>query len=428
MKIIKENKILLLVILFLTTTLFGCMNDMEHQGNWSSPVVDENYVYAPSDKGKIYKFSKKDGSLVKGWEFPSGDNSLGSFYGEMIINDGILYGSAYGNGEGKKCQNRKCVSSLFGIDVTSGASIWMEEYISINGSVVGGVVYHNNTIYVATSENDKSNDAGGYLYAIDSKSDSNKTLDELTSKILWRIPLTGEVYGAPFLDEDQEILIIGGLNGDISLIDISIDDSYDSNSLNRLILTREGEYPVISSAIKVSEDSYCYGDIKGKLKCFQLSSFQNDISEVNGFNYWGELALDGWIWSDIETYNNSYYAITLSGWLYRIDIDPDSELISILWDKELKFDGKPVAGLTPYSFRNQVLLAVPFDKDKIIIIEDGTGSTLGEYPLKNGVQSLPIVDNNLIFIIDRENNFRSYSVSDRSQIICFDLNDMKGCD
>ena len=42
--------------------------------------------------------------------------------------------------------------------MASGASIWMEEYISINGSVVGGVVYHNNTIYVATSENDKSND------------------------------------------------------------------------------------------------------------------------------------------------------------------------------------------------------------------------------------------------------------------------------
>ena len=99
-----------------------------------------------------------------------------------------------------------------------------------------------------------------------------------------------------------------------------------------------------------------------------------------------------------------------------------------LWEKELKFDGKPVAGIAPYSFRNQILLAVPFDKDKIIIVEDGTGSTLGEYPLKNGVQSLPIIIDNLIFTIDRENSFRGYSIADRSQLICFDLNDMKGCD
>ena len=183
-----------------------------------------------------------------------------------------------------------------------------------------------------------------------------------------------------------------------------------------------------TSIIKVSENSYCHGDISGKLKCFNLKSSDNNISSISGLNYWGELGLDGWIWSEIATFNNSYYAITLSGWLYRIDINTNSGLLSILWEKELKFDGKPVAGVAPYSFRNQILLAVPFDKDKIIIVEDGTGSTLGEYPLKNGVQSLPIINDNLIFTIDRENSFRGYSIADRSQLICFDLNDMKGCD
>ena len=317
---------------------------------------------------KIHKFSKLDGSIVSGWEFPKGENSLGSFYGDMILKDGVLYGSAYGNGEGKKCQNRKCISSLFAIDVANAESIWMEEFISVNGSIVGGVTYHNGGIYV------------------------------------------------------------GGLNGDIAFIDIKNDDSYSSNPLARHFYTEQSEFPIISSIIKVSENSYCHGDISGKLKCFNLKSSDNNISSISGLNYWGELGLDGWIWSEIATFNNSYYAITLSGWLYRIDINTNSELLSILWEKELKFDGKPVAGIAPYSFRNQILLAVPFDKDKIIIVEDGTGSTLGEYPLKNGVQSLPIINDNLIFTIDRENSFRGYSIADRSQLICFDLNDMKGCD
>ncbi len=428
MKIVGKNNKIAILLLILSIMLFGCMNDMEHQGNWSSPVSDENYLYVPSDSGKILKFSKSNGSIVNGWEFPQGENSLGSFYGNMTLKDGILYGSAYGNGEGKKCQNRKCVSSLFAIDIISGESIWMEEYIRINGSIVGGVVYHNDVIYAATSENDKSNDAGGYLYAVDAKSDSNKTLDELSSKILWRISLEDEIYGKPFLDEEQEIVIIGGLNGEIALIDIKNSDSYISDSQNRLIFTEQSEFPIISSIIKVSENSYCYGNISGELKCFYLKSSGNNTSSINGLNYWAELELNGWIWSEIATFNNSYYVITLSGWLYRIDIDYDAKLLSIVWEKELKFDGKPIAGLAPYSFRNQTLLAVPFDKDKIIIIEDGTGSTLGEYPLKNGVQSLPIVDNNLIFTIDRENNFRGYSIADRSQIVCFDLDDMKGCD
>ena len=428
MKIAEKNKIVIFLVLIISIMSFGCMNDMEHQGNWSSPVSDENYLYVPSDSGKVLKFSKSDGSIVNGWEFPQGENSLGSFYGNMILGEGVLYGSAYGNGEGKKCQNRKCISSLFAIDVISGNSIWMEEYVRINGSIVGGVVYHNDIIYAATSENDKSNDAGGYLYAIDAKSDSNKTLDELTSKILWKIPLKGEIYGTPFLDKEQEMLIVGGLNGDVSFIDIRSNDSYTSNFQNRLIFTEQSEFPIISSIIKVSENSYCYGNISGKLKCFDLNSPGSNISSINGLNYWAELGLDGWIWSEIAAFSNSYYAITLSGWLYRIDIDHDSKSLSIVWDKELEFDGKPVAGIVPYSFRNQTLLAAPFDKDKIVIIEAGTGSTLGEYPLKNGVQSLPIVDNNLIFTIDKENNFRGYSIADRSQIICFDLDDMKGCD
>ena len=53
MKIILRNKLAIFLILLASLMSFGCMNDMEHQGNWASPVADEDYLYVPSDSGKI---------------------------------------------------------------------------------------------------------------------------------------------------------------------------------------------------------------------------------------------------------------------------------------------------------------------------------------------------------------------------------------
>ena len=47
MKIILRNKLAIFLILLASLMSFGCMNDMEHQGNWSSPVSDEDYLYVP---------------------------------------------------------------------------------------------------------------------------------------------------------------------------------------------------------------------------------------------------------------------------------------------------------------------------------------------------------------------------------------------
>ena len=125
------------------------MNEMEHKGNWSPPIADEGYILVPSNEGFINKFFKDDGTRVSGWQYPQSENSLGSFYGHMVLNDGVLFGSGYGNGEGKRCQNRKCISNIFAIDIESSQSIWMEGMLKIDGSIVGGLVSHENIIYFA---------------------------------------------------------------------------------------------------------------------------------------------------------------------------------------------------------------------------------------------------------------------------------------
>ena len=71
---------------------------------------------------------------------------------------------------------------------------------------------------------------------------------------------------------------------------------------------------------------------------------------------------------------------------------------------------------------------IPFDKDKIVVVELNNGSIIDELPFKDGLQSLPAMKNEYIYFTDKENKFRSFSLIDRSQKLCFDLDEMKGCD
>ena len=395
------------------------MNEMEHKGNWSPPIADEGYILVPSNEGFINKFFKDDGTRVSGWQYPQSENSLGSFYGHMVLNDGVLFGSGYGNGEGKRCQNRKCISNIFAIDIESSQSIWMEGMLKIDGSIVGGLVSHENIIYFAVNTNDSSSGVGSHIYAVDATSDYDKKLGDLTNRILWKQPIESKVFSTPLIDGENNILILGVLEGQIMLLDISTD------SKKRSMTSIDTGFPVVSSVIDVGEGIYCYGNINGRMGCITVSRNSQGIFDIE---QWNELQLDGWIWSSAERDDRNLYLVTLSGWVYRLDIDIPSKSIDINWKKELKFDGKPVGGLTLYSWRNRNLLAVPFDDDKVITLDAMTGSIDGEFPLKEGVQSKPLIIDNLMYVLDRKNNFQSFSLGDRSLIKCFNLEDMKACD
>ena len=79
-------------------------------------------------------------------------------------------------------------------------------------------------------------------------------------------------------------------------------------------------------------------------------------------------------------------------------------------------------------FVDVIHLLIPFDKDKIVITELNNGSIVEEFPFKDGVQSLPAIIDDYMYFIDKDNSFRGYSLIDRSQRLCFDLKEMKGCD
>ena len=102
--------------------------------------------------------------------------------------------------------------------------------------------------------------------------------------------------------------------------------------------------------------------------------------------------------------------------------------MNIVWEQNIDKNGKPLSGLMIYERGNIANSIIPFDKDKLVVVELSNGSITDELPFKDGVQSLPVLKNDYIYFVDKENKFRSYSLIDRSQKLCFDLKEMKGCD
>ncbi len=401
--------------MLIALTFIGCMNDMQHQGNWSSPVVVDDIIIVPSNEGKIHKYFISQNSFDLVNEYPQADTKIGSFYGDISIVDDIAYGISYGSDEGDKCQNKSCISYLFAVNIENMNSIWPLEYIQIDGAVVGGIVHSRDSIYFATSENDSFNEKGGFFYSVNSKN----------GEILFKIPMNNRIYNSIKINEEGNIALLGDTSGKLTVVDI--DNNSELVPRERILSSVETNYSIISPAIQInsteSDDNYCVGNINGDVKCYKL-----DINNGYSLTEWASVKIDGWIWSDIEKLDKSLYVISLSNNLYKINFDIDNKSLEIVWEQNIDKNGKPVSGIlinNKNSFANGI---IPFDKDKIVIAELNNGSVIDELPFKDGVQSLPALNGDFIYFIDKDNKFRTFSLIDRSQKLCFDLKEMKGCD
>ena len=189
--------------------MFGCMNDMQHQGNWASPSMSNEVMIVPSNEGVLLKYSIAQNSFDLINKFPSSDSKIGSFYGNIEIIDSVAFGISYGSDEGDKCQNKSCISYLFALDVNSLNSVWATEFIQIDGSVVGGIKYSDEKLYFATTENDSFNEKGGFFYSVNSNN----------GDIIFKIPISSRVYNSIEINPQENIAIVGDVKGNITLYD-----------------------------------------------------------------------------------------------------------------------------------------------------------------------------------------------------------------
>ena len=394
--------------------IFGCMNDMQHQGNWASPSISNEIMIVPSNEGVLHRYSISQNSFDLINKFPTSDSKIGSFYGNIEIVDNVAYGISYGSDEGDKCQNKSCISYLFAVDIKTLNSVWPTEFIQIDGAVVGGIKHSEETLYFATTENDSFNEKGGFFYSVNS----------INGDIIFKIPISSRVYNSIEINSQENIAIVGDAEGNISIYNTS-KESIDN--FKRKIFTIDTDYSIISPAVQLdgpnNETNYCVGNINGEIKCYELIK-----GKEYAFSEWASLKFDGWIWSSIQLYDDSLFLVTLSGNLYKVDVDFEGKNLNIAWEQNIDKNGKPVSGMMIYERGNVINSIIPFDKDKLVVAELSNGSITDELPFKDGVQSLPVMKNDFIYFVDKENKFRSYSLIDRSQKLCFDLSKMKGCD
>ena len=418
----------------------ACMNEMQHMGGWTPPIASDDHIFISAQDGYIYRFNRDTGYHDNLWKYPNGEISLGAFYGDMVIKDGVLFGSSYGDGQGKKCQSRNCVTNIFAIDIISGNSIWSEDLVRLDSTVVGGVnIYSDNTLVFATSENDDKDGIGSYIYALDIESDFEKSLKNRTSqRILWKIPIKGKIYGKILIHEN--LAIVGTISGSLIVVDLRNNEDliskrereYSFNDPNRLVMEFNLGSPIVSSPVDVG-DEICFGDISGEFKCVskkEIDSLAEKKSESlstlqidENLGIFRNLKLDGWIWTKPIVNDEIIYVTTLTGNIYAID----GNSLSIIWNTKSKYKGKAVGGSIIFDHSGQESLAIPFDKETVGIFDLVTGSVLGEFPVDEGVLVSPLVVDNLLYVIDREDRVKTFSTGDRTLVRCFNLEKLEGC-
>lgn len=156
--------------------------------NWSFEDAGDRYIggaiqvddmiYAPNADGHIYALNAATGSLA--WKFPE-QGAVGALWSTPLFSPdcACVYVTSMDH-------------SVYAIDGSSGDLLWSTD--DLGGSIVGKpALGPDGTLYMGTF--------GRELVAIDSTN----------GNVLWRVPVTGWVWGGPILVEDQ--LYFGDLDG-----------------------------------------------------------------------------------------------------------------------------------------------------------------------------------------------------------------------
>ncbi|HTO15852.1 MAG TPA: PQQ-binding-like beta-propeller repeat protein [Edaphocola sp.] len=174
--------------------------------NSSALVVDEKFIYAGNDNGKLYSFNIKDGSI--NWAYQTGAeiySSPISVGGNILVgsNDRYLYSvdSATGNLRWKSQVGDRVMSSpfvydqevffgsndknLYSVNIIDGTLKWKKLTF---GTVIGSPMAYKNIVYFTSHDNN--------LYALNTKTGAQK----------WVINTGGYITSSPIFD-DLDVVI-----------------------------------------------------------------------------------------------------------------------------------------------------------------------------------------------------------------------------
>lgn len=377
----------------------ACVNDLTPEGGWSGPVAEENNLFVGNRDGRLVRFDAETGNLDNNWRYPSGDG-LGAMYSNAVVIGDSIYSVGY------TCSGDKCDGEIFGLELTTGISIWGQGGLELKTKLVGDIGVLDDTLFVGTTSiGEEEDSAEGYLYAIDSSPSA-------PSIAKWRIPLDGNAFTGVAVEGDTAF--IGTMNGTLYAIDISNPDD-TANASDRIKWAFEAG-GAIAGPILAHNGSLYFGD---------LGSNAYKLDSSSGNERW-KFDAGAWVWAKPVVEDGTVYVSTLSGTIFAVDDSSGSEK----WSAAI--EGQIVSSPTLFDRKRgdtrERALAVPSGEKNVWVISVIDGRELGVFVTDEPVKSTPLVYNDNLYVHVLNGDLKWYSVDDTTQRGCVDLKGGGRCD
>ncbi len=147
------KKALAFAITALAALLVAC-GDIANPEGWATPhFTNDTLYYFPDDDTLVAVTFDDDQPQTVTWGFPDtaidaeANLDIDAVYGDVVVDDDVIYFAGW---EGH----------VYAVDRDSGRLLWTtRDRLDVEGSIVAGLLHHNNTLYFGTTE--------GFFYALE---------------------------------------------------------------------------------------------------------------------------------------------------------------------------------------------------------------------------------------------------------------------
>ena len=399
--------VLTLMMVLSAVSLTACLNDLTPQGRWSAPVSDGDFIYVGNLEGVLVRVDAVSHAYDVNWLYPheldgvrKKPKGLGAIYGAPILKNDTIYAAGY------TCSGSECDGEIFGISPETGSIAWNSGGFRLRTKLIGQIQpTDNGLMLIGTGPVDGERDPPGYLYAF--SADPNAV-----RRVMWRVPLDGEVWGDVAVDDSTNTAYVGTDAGTLYAVDTS------NGEIDDRVKWTYSAKGAITGSVLFHEGSIYFGDLSSRFYRLNPRSQSTD---------W-EFDAVAWVWAKAtpDEQNGTIYVSTLGGHVHALNISTGMPI----WDQLI--EGQIVG--TPLLFdrvRNdftQRVLAVPSGDEDVHVLNVNDGQVIGTFPTDSAVKSSPVLINDSIYVHTLDGELKWYSPSDQTLQGCVALKDGGRCD
>ena len=403
----------------IAAVLAGCVK-FDPEGGWAAPAPAGDHVYVGTRDGRLKRVNAQTGLLDPAFNSaPAGADRAIAIYGTPRIADGVIYGAGYG---GRGGQSK---ASIFAVNADTGATVWAGGSYQLETEIVGAVAVDEGVLVFGTGTIGSEDESPGYLYVLDTTADADRPLSETITRLKWRLPVDGRVWGTPVIVDG--VAYFGSMDGVFHAVDLDDDNpAYDADPQARELWRFKTDGTLVAQPL-VTQDNVYIGDFKGTLYALDLATRRGDPSgeALDPSSEW-QFRAEGWFWSAPLLERGVLYVGTLSGKVHALDAK--TGIPSPSWPQPAEVEGQIVAPMALFDHGGVYALAVPSGKENVWIVNTLNGSSRGKFKTDSPVKAAPVAVGNLVYVHTLNDEFMTFSAGDLSRKSCVTLQKGEPCE